>query len=159
MDAEEIFNNENHKLDIPQSVLDNELQVFVNKIKNKPGFDPTVKFDPAKHLNFTTTGKKHSFKSLGITKTHVKPINEIAAVEPFQLFTQEAIDLMNYEIFTDIKLLKRHGRLNHGNSSKNSSKLDFQLSGFIDETVFTKAAWLSPEVKAIFDEVMEDNVR
>lgn len=157
MDLKDIF-NENHNLDIPQSVFDNEIKAYVQKIINKPGFNPITKFDPAKHLKYTGSGKKHSFESLGITKTHVKPINQIAAVEPFQMFTAEAIDMMNYEIFSNTQLLKKYGRLNQANNSKNASILDFHISGFIDDTEFTKAAWCSPELKAIFNEVMEDKL-
>lgn len=157
MDIEDVL-NENHSFDIPQSTFDGEIKRLVNDIKAKPGFDPNVSFDPKKHLNYSVMPKKYKFQDLGIPKTHVTPINEIAATDPFNLFTEEAVDLMKYEIFSNEALIKKYGRLNNSNNSKKSSELDFHISGFIDETVFCKAAWTSKELQQIFDEIMEDKL-
>lgn len=152
---EEIL-NENRTYVIPQHVLDNEVRMLVKKLEAKANFNPHVEFDAKKHINFDKPGTKHRFEDLGIGKTHVKPINEIAAVEPFKLFTQEAVDIIKWEIFSNHKLLKKYGRLNNSNNSNNSSSLDFHISGFIDETTFTKQAFGSEELTDIINEVMED---
>jgi hypothetical protein len=157
MDMNDIL-NENHSLDIPDEVFDNELKAFVEKLKSKPGFNPDLKFDVSKHIRFSGPGKKHLFQDLGITKTHVNPISDIAAVEPFQLFTQEAVDMMKYEIFSNAKLIKKYGRLNNANNSRKASSLDFQVSGFIDDTVFTKAAWACSEIKEAINSIMGDKL-
>lgn len=154
---EEIL-NENHSYDIPQEVIDHEIKYLVEKLEAKPGFNPKVKFDPKTHINFAVAGAKYRFSDLGIEKTHVSPINDIAVVEPFKLFTEDAINMMKWEIFSNHSLLKRHGRLNNSNNSKNANKLDFHISGFIDDTVFTKQAIQSQELKDIINIVMEDQL-
>lgn len=157
MDLQDIF-NENHSLDIPQWVFDTEIKRLVREIAAKPGFDPNTKFDAKKHINYKGVEKKFKFEDLGIKKTHVQPINEIAATSPFDLFTEEAADMMKYELFSKEELVKKYGRLTQTVNSTNTSSLDFLLSGFIDDTPFTKAAWESKELKDIVNDIMQDKL-
>ncbi|EGV62851.1 hypothetical protein PSN45_001043 [Yamadazyma tenuis] len=157
MNYEDVL-NENHSLDIPQSVFDTEIQRVVDELTSKPGFDSSLKFDPKRHLDYRGVAKKYGFADLGITNTHVKPINEIAATDPFSLFTIEAVDMMKYEIFSNEALLKKHGRLVSPGHSTGASNLDFNISGFIDDTIFCKAAWNSPELRGIINEIMNDKL-
>lgn len=145
--------NENHHLDIPDHVIDNEVYNLVKDIEAKPGFDPSVQFDPKRHLKFANKNlNKIKLTDLNITKTHVKPISEIGAVEPFELFTDEAIDLMKYEVFSNTALLKKYGRVTA--TGHNATATDFQLSGFSDDAPFCRAAWTHPETVKIFSDLM-----
>ena len=42
-----------HQFDIPQATLDNEVAALVAEIELSEGFDPSIDFDPEKHLIFT----------------------------------------------------------------------------------------------------------
>ena len=54
-----------------------------------------VTFDPAKHLTFVPPSKIYSMEEIGLANVGVSPM---AASEPFQLFTPEAIAQMRKEI-------------------------------------------------------------
>lgn len=152
-DLDDIY-NENHKYDIPQSVIDNEIKQIITNLGDD--FDIYQDFDPDIHLNYKGCGKKYTFDELGIQKTHVTPINDIAATEPFELFSEEAVKIMKYEIFGNEELLKKYGRLN--NLGQKSSQIDLLISGFIDDTRFLKQAWNHPTVKQLFNDIMEDQL-
>lgn len=143
--------NENHSLDIPESIIDNEVYNLVKDITEKPGFNPHVKFDPKIHLTYHTNKNitKRTLSDLQISKTHVKPMSEVAAVEPFSLFTVDAIDIMKWEIFANKHVLDVCGRIvEHGEPH------DLYISGFSDYTPFTKDAFTHPETVEIFNRLM-----
>lgn len=73
-----------------------------------PGFQPLIgrisdnnlstdDFDPKKHIDFKSPSKIHTMADLKLAEgTGVSPF---AVSEPFQLFTQEAVQRMRAEIF------------------------------------------------------------
>lgn len=146
--------NENHHLDIPDSTINNEIYNLANDIKQKPGFNPNVDFNPDIHLAYDSNQilKKMTFKDLNIDKTHVPIITETASVEPFNLFTKDAIDLMKYEVFGNEQLIRKYGRLS--STGSNTSALDINVSGFVEDAPFCKSAWSHPETLKIFSSLM-----
>jgi hypothetical protein len=58
-----------------------------------------VKFDPKKHLSHIFPGQLITMKDLGFPED--TGVSSLAVSHPFQLFTQEAIDVMRAEIFQD----------------------------------------------------------
>ena len=57
----------------------------------------TDDFDPKKHLDFKAPERSYSMKELKLDRgDHVSPV---AVSEPFQLFTEEAVERMRQEIF------------------------------------------------------------
>lgn len=151
--TEEIM-NENHHLDISDDTIENEVYNLVEDLKKKPGFNPNVKFDPEIHLAYDASKKlkKTTFEDLKIYKTHVKKISDIATIEPFILFTNDAIDIMKYEVFSDAELLKKYGRKSA--TGFGTSDLDFVVSGFSDVTPFCRDAWTHPTTLKIFSDLM-----
>ncbi|CAH6719549.1 hypothetical protein CLIB1444_02S11122 [[Candida] jaroonii] len=141
--------NENLSHSIPDETIDKELFQLVKKIESKPGFDSQIKFDATKHLKPYEIKKKYTFKDFGIEKTHVEPVSEIAATDPFDFITEEAVDLMKWEIFHDKNIVKEFGRATRG-----KSRLQFQMSGFFDKLRFTKELWTSKEVQQRFNDIM-----
>lgn len=147
--------NGNHNYDIDEKIINGEIRTLTEEIENSNGFDPTVEFDPKKHLAFYQKKqeiRKHSLGDLGIEKTHCPVITDIAAVEPFPLFTEEAIEIMKWEVFLDPGIIRSCGR--GVNFAKESSSRDFQVSGYVDKTKFTKAAVTHPETILIISEIM-----
>ena len=59
---------------------------------------PRVQFDPKKHLNIIEPSKIHSMQEIGLEG---QGISETAASEPFSLFTDEAIQQIRAEIFSE----------------------------------------------------------
>jgi len=57
-----------------------------------------VQFDAAKHLNYTTPPKTHTMEDIGLLNIGVSPI---AVSEPFQLFSEEAINQMRAEVLSE----------------------------------------------------------
>lgn len=57
----------------------------------------TDDFNPKKHLDFKAPEKIYTMSELGLDRgDHVSPV---AVSEPFQLFTEEAVERMRQEIF------------------------------------------------------------
>ena len=150
-----------HQFDIPQATLDNEVAALVAEIELSEGFDPSIDFDPEKHLIFTEDDykkvKKISLSEMGIEKTHVKPISDLGGTDPFPLFSEEAANLMKWEVFQDKELVRKYGRL--PNLSKGSNTRDFQVSGFAESTRFTKAAWTHPKTQEIINRIVGINLK
>lgn len=142
--TEEILSG-NHKYDIDEDVLNYDIPKVAEEIKQKPNFSTKFEFDPVVHLAFdeTKSVKKHTLQDLGIGKTHCQTITDVAAVEPFPLFTEEAIDIMKWELFLNPDIIREYGR--RVNLAVGSSSKDFQVSGFADNTPFTKAALSHPK--------------
>lgn len=151
--TEEIL-NENHHLDIAESTIENEIYNIVEDLKKKPGFNPNLKFDPKVHLAFDPTKelKRTTFEDLKIFKTHVEKISNTAAIEPFSLFTDDAIDMMKYEVFSNTEVLRKYGRKSA--TGFNTSDRDFVVSGFSEVTPFCREAWTHPETLKIFSDLM-----
>ena len=57
-----------------------------------------VEFDASKHLNFEFPNKVTTMKELGLGGHGISPN---AVSDPFQLFTQEAIEQIRAEVFSD----------------------------------------------------------
>jgi hypothetical protein len=60
-----------------------------------------VKFDPKRHLRFIEPKNRIAMKDIGLEGAGISPI---AVTDPFSLFTEEAIQQMRAEIFSDIVL-------------------------------------------------------
>lgn len=63
-----------------------------------------VEFDAKKHLNFVPPTKTFSMKDFGYEG---QGVSEIAASEPFQLYTEEAVEQIRAELFSEA-VLKDH---------------------------------------------------
>ena len=57
----------------------------------------SLNFDPAKHLSFAAVPEVFSMEDLGLEGVGVSPV---AVSEPFQLFSEEAIEQFRAEILT-----------------------------------------------------------
>jgi hypothetical protein len=55
-----------------------------------------VLFSPEKHLNFQPPSHVHSMEDIGLPLDN--GVSPVAVSEPFQLFSEEAIDLMRQEV-------------------------------------------------------------
>ncbi|OBA22148.1 hypothetical protein METBIDRAFT_77619 [Metschnikowia bicuspidata var. bicuspidata NRRL YB-4993] len=112
-----------------------------------------VSFDPLVHLKYYSQGpaEQHKYnhtrritmEELGLTsKTQISPVG---VSDPFPLFTDEAVDIMRWEI------LHRDTFLANARLSYNStSGLDCAMRGYVSDgrtvhTPFTHAAWTHPE--------------
>lgn len=60
-------------------------------------FTSTDDFDPEKHLNFKNPEKIFTMSELKLD--HGENVSSVAVSEPFQLFTEEAVERMRQEIF------------------------------------------------------------
>ncbi|CUM66620.1 uncharacterized protein PRCAT00004291001 [Priceomyces carsonii] len=149
--TDEIING-NHSFDIAEDIISCEVLQLSQVIENADGFFSHIKFDPSKHIAFDgkalKAAKKHTFKDLGIEKTHCAVIGEVAAVEPFPLFTEEAVEIMKWEVFLRPDIIRECGR--RVNLSQGSTSRDFQVSGYVDKTLFTKEAMSHPKTLEIF---------
>ena len=82
----------------------------------------TDDFDPKKHLDFTPPAKTLTMSDLKLPEgTGVSPF---AVSDPFQLFTQEAVQRMRFEVFSE-EVLK--------NCKYSSNLAQCQLRGFADK--------------------------
>lgn len=147
--------NENHHLDIPQSTIELEIAALVSDLEKKIGFKKDQPFDPDIHLIFSDEAflktEKHTLAELGINKTHCPHITDLAGTQPFPLFSEEAIDIMKWEIFHDPEFLKEFGRVSV--FGKDISRLDFQISGFVHKTRFIREAWRHPKTMEIMHKI------
>lgn len=150
--TEEIING-NHKYDIDEDVLTYDILKVSEEIKQKPILFNDFEFDPDVHLAFDERKsiKKHTLQDLGIEKTHCQTITDVAAVEPFPLFTEDAIEIMKWELFLNPDIIRECGR--RVNLAVGSSSKDFQVSGFADNTPFTKAAITHPRTIQIMSKL------
>lgn len=58
-----------------------------------------LSFDPSKHLRYTPPAKVYTMAELGFSQN--RGVSPIGVSEPFPLFSDEAIDQMRAEIFSD----------------------------------------------------------
>lgn len=148
--------NENRHLEIPQKTLDNEIATLIADIENKPGFKKDQQFDPEKHIIFSYEAfentKKYSLSELGINKTHCQPLMDLAGTNPFPLFSEEATDMMKWEIFSNPDLVKEFGRVTNYGKGADEGR-DVQVSGFAHNTKFTSTALTHPKTKQILDDI------
>ncbi|EDK38186.2 hypothetical protein PGUG_02284 [Meyerozyma guilliermondii ATCC 6260] len=150
--TEEIING-NHDYDIDEDVLTHDILKVSEEIKQKPNFSDKFEFDPDVHLAFdeTQTTKIHRLQDLGIKRTHCQTITDVAVVEPFPLFTEDAIEIMKWELFSNPDIIREYGR--RVNLAVGSSSKDFQVSGFADNTPFIKAAISHPRTIQIMSKL------
>ncbi|CUM66577.1 uncharacterized protein PRCAT00004246001 [Priceomyces carsonii] len=138
--------------DLPQVVIDNEVRTLIEKIESIEGFNPTQKFDPERHILFKEGDfqktKILKLPELGITKTHVDPITDVAVTEPFPLFTEEACNIMKWEAFLR-STIQKYGRVPI--MAKKITSTDFQVCGYSEHAPFTVAAWKHPRVQEIIN--------
>lgn len=138
----------NHK--IPQQTINSEVKSLLNTIKETPGFNPNVKFDPKKHIIFSpdsyTTTKRYRLDELKINKTHTKPINNFGAVFPFKIINKEAVNMLLWEAFQP-EVLEAHGRV--PNAKYGTTRLDLHVGDHFKEAPFTTAFAKSKEITEI----------
>ena len=153
--------DENHHLDIPQLTIDTEIAGLVAEIESKPGFNKDQPFDPEKHIIFSDEAfedvKKYTLSELGINKTHCPPLLDLAGTNPFPLFSEEATDIMKWEIFHNPNLLKDFGRVTCSGNAISPGR-DVQVTGFINRTNFTYSAMSHPKTRSIFNKIAGMNV-
>lgn len=144
--------NGSRAYDIPTDIVDSEIAALLSKLECQDGFDPHQEFDPNKHLLYKDGDfekvKKLTLKELGIEKTHVPPISDIAVTDPFPLFTKEACDIMKWEAFQKENVAK-YGKLPI--MSKGCSSTDVQVCGYTKNSPFTVAAWKHPKTQDIIN--------
>ena len=58
----------------------------------------TMQFDPEKHLGYASDPKTFSLSDMGVISE--QSISSVAISEPFPLFTEEAVQAMRSELFT-----------------------------------------------------------
>lgn len=103
----------------------------------------TDNFDPKKHIDFTPPAKTLTMSDLKLPEgTGVSPF---AVSDPFQLFTQEAVQRMRAEIFSKEVL---------ENCKYSSNLAQCQLRGFAAKYApFVYDAWKNPETLAIMSNI------
>lgn len=102
-----------------------------------------VKFDPAKHLAFQPPSGTLKMADIGLADN--VGVSPIAASEPFQLFSPEAIELMRAEIFNP-EVQKKCGF--HSNLAKS------QLRGYAPKYAsFAYEAWNHPATLEIISKI------
>ncbi|KAH8880783.1 hypothetical protein GQ53DRAFT_521888 [Thozetella sp. PMI_491] len=99
-------------------------------------------FDASKHLAFTPPSKVYTMADLSLpADTGVSPI---AVSEPFPLFTEEAVERMRAEVFSDEVM----------NCKYSSNLAHCQLRGFANKYApFIYDAWKNPETLRIISEI------
>lgn len=103
-----------------------------------------IEFDPDKHLAFQPLTSVLTWEDLGYPKDH--GVSPIAVVQPFRLFTEEAIRHMRAEI------LQREVMENHRVSSTIAA---MQVRGYVEKHApFIYAAWKHPRTLDILSQVM-----
>lgn len=73
----------------------NKLPQFLMDEARKP---QKVAFDPKTHLDIAYPGKIYTMKEIGLEGQGISPV---AASAPFSLFTQDAVQQMRAEIFSE----------------------------------------------------------
>lgn len=64
----------------------------------KPRRSQAVQFEPARHLAYTEDPRTYSMAEFGVTSEEA--ISPVAISEPFPLFSEETIQIMRGELFT-----------------------------------------------------------
>ncbi|TID29823.1 hypothetical protein CANINC_001572 [Pichia inconspicua] len=136
---------------IPQKTRDNEIKTLLQKITSKPGFNPNLKFDPAKHIVFKPeyykTTKTFTLDDLNIHKTHVPRVTDFGAAYPFPLISEEAVDMILYEALQD-DVIDDFARL--PNLATGATRLDFHIGGHgSTKAPFTDALSTSKEIAEV----------
>lgn len=138
-----------HKL-IPEETYDEAFTDTFKELAEKYGNKSKVKFDPSKHLLYYSPDPLHkhlynntrrlTMEELGLTSKN--QISPIGVLDPFPLFTEEAVDIMRFEIL-EKELFMKYARV----SVSSSSGLDCQIRGFANDPLasFTKEAWTHPK--------------
>lgn len=142
----------NRRKSIPEEVYSECLQKTFEELAGKySSFD--VEFDPVRHLKYFSSDplEEHKFHStrrltmeeLGLT--HKNQISPIGVSDPFPLFTDEAVDIMRWEI------LRKETFMEHARGVFNStSGTNCNLRGYVktNEKIispFIYAAWSHPK--------------
>ncbi|KAG7827478.1 hypothetical protein KL920_004732 [Ogataea angusta] len=135
----------NHEYDIPKETIDGEIAQLRERLESKPSFNPSLIFDPEKHLIKTPDVKVLTLHDLKIKKTRVAPVCDFAATYPFPLLTQEAVDMVLWEALRP-EVVEKYGRL--PNLAKSATRLDFHIGGHCSRRApFTQALWNSAELR------------
>jgi hypothetical protein len=107
------------------------------------GPPPSVVFDPARHLAVDNNIKTFMWEDLGYAKDH--GITPIAVCQPFQLFTEEAVQIMRAEIFRKEVMEKYR---------VSSTIAAMQVRGYVNKCApFISAAWKHPKTMEILSKV------
>lgn len=136
---------------IPQKTRDNEIKALLKRVTSKPGFNPNLKFDPAKHIVFKPeyykTTKTFSLGDLNIQKTHVPRVTDFGAAYPFPLISEEAVDMILYEALQD-EVIDDFARL--PNLATGATRLDFHIGGHAStKAPFTEALSSCKEIQEV----------
>ncbi|KAF1984538.1 hypothetical protein K402DRAFT_336180 [Aulographum hederae CBS 113979] len=121
----------------------------------KPSFKPIIEqigagvakpkdtFDPKAHLNFKQPSKIHSMEEIGYSAT--TGVSPVAVSEPFQLFSQTAVERMRSEIVQPEVMEKCQFQSNIAAS---------QLRGYAQKYApFTYDAWNHPDTLAVVSKI------
>jgi len=109
-----------------------------------PGPFRHVEFDPDKHLCFDPPTSILTWEDLGYPKDH--GVSPIAAVQPFRLFTDEAIQHMRDEILQE-EVLKKF--------RVSSTIAAMQVRGYVESHApFIYSAWKHPRTLEILSKAM-----
>ncbi|EGV63717.1 hypothetical protein PSN45_004214 [Yamadazyma tenuis] len=157
--TEDVLNG-SPSLKIPSETINKEIAEFLDSLESQPKFNPNIKFDPNEHILYKDedydTFRKLTLQDLGIHKTHVPRVSDLAVTDPFPLFTKEACDMMKWESF-QLKCLDKYGRL--PKLARGFTSLDFQICGYINHAPFTKAAWTHPRTQEILNNIAGINLK
>ncbi|ODV62567.1 uncharacterized protein ASCRUDRAFT_74921 [Ascoidea rubescens DSM 1968] len=124
---------------VSSKVYDDFIVKLLNELTSNPNFDPNIEFDPSKHIIFNseTDFDKYKVTTLSdISIEHDEAISNCAFTPAFPLFSEEAIDIMRYELFQE-KVFKQYGRAANLTRFKG---LDVQIGGYTHLTPFTAKA-------------------
>ncbi|CAG9998248.1 unnamed protein product [Clonostachys byssicola] len=111
---------------------------------SKNDVSPNPAFTPSKHLIYSPPSKVWSLRDLGYPDS--QGISPFGVSEPFRLFSDDAIDEMRRELFTN-----RNIWTDHRFSSKYA---ECQLRGYArDHAPFIYNAWKSPETLRIISDL------
>lgn len=147
--TEEVINGSKAH-DLPKEIVENEIATLLKGIEIKEEFNPHQPFDPEKHILYKENDfekvRIHKLKELGIDKTHVPSISDVAVTDPFPLFTEDACNIMKWEAF-QTKNVEKYGKIPI--MSKGTTSTDFQVCGYTKNSPFTVAAWKHPKTQEI----------
>lgn len=139
---------------IPEATYDQLMQPAFLEVKEKYGDISQIKFDPEKHLRVLAGGpvefdkfentRRLTMEELALANK--KQISPIGVSDPFPLFTDEAIDIMRFEMLDKENVLQ-HGRKIFNATGKG---MDCAIRGWVKKRSqvckqFTYDAWNHPK--------------
>lgn len=101
MPSVDVINGSLHKA-VPSAHYEEHVAPKLKKLRKDIDYDNAV-FDPKKHIVFTEemydSIRVHSLQDLGLDPPD--KVGDFALADPFPMFSDEAIEIMRYEILRD----------------------------------------------------------